>query len=97
MEKVYARTKGIRDDMVSGFCPGCMHSTVIRYKAPQPVCRPAAAFVPIGFYILFRGHSAAGKIKHLESRVARHILTPRILIKIVIARIAVFITRFMLA
>lgn len=24
MEKVYARTKGIRDDMVSGFCPGCM-------------------------------------------------------------------------
>ena len=27
MEKVYARTKGIRDDMVSGFCPGCMHST----------------------------------------------------------------------
>ena len=30
MEKVYARTKGIRDDMVSGFCPGCMHSTVIK-------------------------------------------------------------------
>lgn len=25
MEKVYARTKGIRDDMVVGFCPGCMH------------------------------------------------------------------------
>ena len=30
MKKVYARTKGIRDDMVSGFCPGCMHSTVIK-------------------------------------------------------------------
>lgn len=30
MEKVYARTLGIRDDMVNGFCPGCMHSTVIK-------------------------------------------------------------------
>ena len=30
MEKVYARTKGIRADMVSGFCPGCMHSTVVK-------------------------------------------------------------------
>ena len=30
MEKIYARTKGIRDDMVDGFCPGCMHSTVIK-------------------------------------------------------------------
>ena len=25
MEKIYGRTKGIRDDMVVGFCPGCMH------------------------------------------------------------------------
>ena len=30
MEKVYARTKGIRDDMVVGFCPGCMHSTLFK-------------------------------------------------------------------
>lgn len=30
MEKVYARTKGIKADMVSGFCPGCMHSTIIK-------------------------------------------------------------------
>ena len=30
MEKVYARTKGIRPGAVSGFCPGCMHSTVIK-------------------------------------------------------------------
>ncbi len=30
MEKVYSRTIGIRDDMVDGFCPGCMHSTVIK-------------------------------------------------------------------
>ena len=30
MEKVYARTKGIRSDMVAGFCPGCMHGTVIK-------------------------------------------------------------------
>lgn len=28
MEKVYSRTKGILPDTVSGFCPGCMHSTV---------------------------------------------------------------------
>jgi 2-oxoglutarate ferredoxin oxidoreductase subunit beta len=28
MEKVYTRTKGILPDTVSGFCPGCMHSTV---------------------------------------------------------------------
>ena len=28
MEKVYARTKGIQPDMVDGFCPGCMHSTL---------------------------------------------------------------------
>ena len=30
MEKVYARTKGIKPDMVDGFCPGCMHSTVFK-------------------------------------------------------------------
>lgn len=30
MEKIYTRTKGVRDDMVSGFCPGCMHSTIIK-------------------------------------------------------------------
>ncbi len=28
MTKVYSRTKGILPDTVSGFCPGCMHSTV---------------------------------------------------------------------
>ena len=28
MEKVYSRTKGVLPDVVSGFCPGCMHSTV---------------------------------------------------------------------
>lgn len=30
MEKVYRRTAGIRDDMVSGFCPGCMHGTIFK-------------------------------------------------------------------
>lgn len=30
MEEVYARTKTIQEDKVSGFCPGCMHSTVIK-------------------------------------------------------------------
>jgi 2-oxoglutarate ferredoxin oxidoreductase subunit beta len=30
MEKIYSRTKGIRGDMVSGLCPGCMHGTVIK-------------------------------------------------------------------
>ncbi|MDR1621561.1 MAG: 2-oxoglutarate oxidoreductase [Synergistaceae bacterium] len=30
MEKVYSRTKGIRDDMVSGLCPGCMHGTAMK-------------------------------------------------------------------
>lgn len=30
MEKIYARTQGIRPDVVSGFCPGCMHSTAIK-------------------------------------------------------------------
>jgi len=30
MERVYARTKTIQEDKVSGFCPGCMHSTVIK-------------------------------------------------------------------
>lgn len=28
MKKVYERTKGIKPGAVSGFCPGCMHSTV---------------------------------------------------------------------
>lgn len=30
MEKIYARTKTIQEDKVSGFCPGCMHSTVVK-------------------------------------------------------------------
>lgn len=31
MEKqVYSRTTTLRDDMVSGFCPGCMHGTVYK-------------------------------------------------------------------
>lgn len=30
MEQQYARTKTIQEDKVSGFCPGCMHSTVIK-------------------------------------------------------------------
>ena len=30
MEKIYERTKTIQEDKVSGFCPGCMHSTVIK-------------------------------------------------------------------
>lgn len=30
MEKIYSRTKTIQEDKVSGFCPGCMHSTVIK-------------------------------------------------------------------
>ena len=30
MEKIYTRTKYIRPGVVSGFCPGCMHSTVIK-------------------------------------------------------------------
>ncbi|WP_326512764.1 thiamine pyrophosphate-dependent enzyme [Clostridium intestinale] len=30
MEKIYARTKTIQEDKVSGFCPGCMHSTVMK-------------------------------------------------------------------
>ena len=30
MEKIYGRTKGIRDDMVVGFCPGCMHGTIFK-------------------------------------------------------------------
>lgn len=28
MKKVYERTKGIIPGAVSGFCPGCMHSTI---------------------------------------------------------------------
>lgn len=30
MEKIYTRTKTIQDDKVSGFCPGCMHSTIFK-------------------------------------------------------------------
>lgn len=30
MEKVYSRTETLRKDMVSGFCPGCMHGTVFK-------------------------------------------------------------------
>lgn len=30
MEIVYSRTNTIQEDKVSGFCPGCMHSTVIK-------------------------------------------------------------------
>ena len=30
MEKIYGRTTTIQEDKVSGFCPGCMHSTVIK-------------------------------------------------------------------
>jgi len=30
MELVYTRTKTIQKDKVSGFCPGCMHATVIK-------------------------------------------------------------------
>lgn len=30
MEQLYARTKTIYEDKVSGFCPGCMHSTVMK-------------------------------------------------------------------
>ena len=30
MEMIYGRTKTIQEDKVSGFCPGCMHSTVIK-------------------------------------------------------------------
>ena len=30
MEKIYARTNGLRQDIVSGFCPGCMQGTVIK-------------------------------------------------------------------
>ena len=30
MEKIYTRTKYIRPGVVSGLCPGCMHSTVIK-------------------------------------------------------------------
>lgn len=28
MEKIYKRTAGIKEDMVVGFCPGCMHGTI---------------------------------------------------------------------
>lgn len=30
MEKVYSRTKAIFKDKVNGFCPGCMHGTVVK-------------------------------------------------------------------
>jgi len=30
MKQIYARTKTIQEDKVSGFCSGCMHSTVIK-------------------------------------------------------------------
>lgn len=30
MENIYKRTETIQEDKVSGFCPGCMHSTVIK-------------------------------------------------------------------
>ena len=30
MKKIYARTNGIRPEIVSGLCPGCMHGTVIK-------------------------------------------------------------------
>ena len=30
MEKIYSRTKTLQEDKVSGFCPGCMHSTVVK-------------------------------------------------------------------
>lgn len=30
MELIYSRTKTIQENKVSGFCPGCMHSTVIK-------------------------------------------------------------------
>ena len=30
MVKIYTRTKTIQEDKVSGFCPGCMHSTVMK-------------------------------------------------------------------
>ena len=30
MECIYSRTKTIQEDKVSGFCPGCMHSTIIK-------------------------------------------------------------------
>jgi len=30
MEKIYTRTKTIQEDKVSGFCPGCMHGTVMK-------------------------------------------------------------------
>lgn len=30
MEKIYSRTKTFREDMVAGFCPGCMHGTIFK-------------------------------------------------------------------
>ena len=33
MEKIYGRTTTIQEDKVSGFCPGCMHSSVCKVVA----------------------------------------------------------------
>ncbi len=30
MERIYSRTKTIQENKVSGFCPGCMHGTVMK-------------------------------------------------------------------
>lgn len=30
MERIYTRTKTLQEDKISGFCPGCMHSTIIK-------------------------------------------------------------------
>ena len=30
MKQMYARTKTIQEDKVSGFCPGCFHSTIMK-------------------------------------------------------------------
>lgn len=30
MKKIYGRTAGIEEDMVSGFCPGCMHNLIFK-------------------------------------------------------------------
>ena len=30
MEKIYTRTKTIQENKVSGYCPGCMHGTVMK-------------------------------------------------------------------
>ncbi len=30
MKQLYARTKTIQEDKVSGFCPGCFHGTIMK-------------------------------------------------------------------